>query len=424
MLRELSYDVVVIGGGPAGIAASIKATEFGLKTLLIEDRDVLGGIPLQCVHPGFGIHYFKEDLTGSEFVTRFIDKLNAIGAEYILKAHVHSLEYRDYNHKVVNAITPYGILKLHTKTIIHAAGARERHFFELGITGDRPDGIYTAGEAQTLMDIYGVMPGRKVVIIGSGDVGLIMARRFALEGAEVKAVIEILPYPGGLMRNVVQCLRDFNIPLLLGHSVVRVLGGRRVEKVIVAKVDKGLKPIEGTELEIPCDTVIISAGLRPNVDLLEKLGVALDPATGGPVVNELLETSTPGVFVAGNALVVNDLVDYAVEQGELAAEGAKLFVENDGLPSRSWRRVVPRHNVRFVVPHWISCERSAVLYARVQVPMRRVYIKIPEVGFKVFSYGVRPAEMIRLKLGGELLSKLSQEEVNEVTLEVTTSDGA
>lgn len=190
------------------------------------------------------------------------------------------------------------------------------------------------------MDIYGILPGKEVVIIGSGDVRLIMARRFALEGAKVKAVVEIMPYPGGLTRNIVQCLLDFNIPLLLSHAVVKIIGRKRVEKVVVAKVDEKLRPIEGTEFEIPCDTVIIAAGLRPNIDLLEKLGVIIDPSTGGPVVNELLETNVPGIFVAGNALVVNDLVDYVVLQGEIAAEGAYIFVTNNGIPIYDWKPII------------------------------------------------------------------------------------
>jgi NADPH-dependent 2,4-dienoyl-CoA reductase/sulfur reductase-like enzyme len=229
-MKTLEYDTAVIGGGPAGVAAAIKATELGLKTILVENRDLLGGIPLQCVHPGFGLHYFKEDLTGTQFITRLLDKLEKLGVERLLKAHVHSIEYLDYNNKVVNVITSEGVVKILVKTIIYTTGARERHLFEIGVVGDRPEGIYTAGEAQTLMDIHGIMPGKEVVIIGSGDVGLIMARRFTLEGAKVKAVIEILPYPGGLMRNVIQCLNDFNIPLLLGHTVVKVVGKKRLKK--------------------------------------------------------------------------------------------------------------------------------------------------------------------------------------------------
>ncbi|MEM1639079.1 MAG: FAD-dependent oxidoreductase [Desulfurococcaceae archaeon] len=416
-MRILEYDTVVIGGGPAGIAAAIKATELGLKTILIENRDLLGGIPLQCVHPGFGLHYFKEDLTGTQFITRLLDKLEKLKVEYMLKAHVHSIEYLDYNKKIVNVITPQGVMRILTKTIIYTTGARERHIYEIGVVGDRPDGIYTAGEAQTLMDIYGILPGREIVIIGSGDVGLIMARRFALEGAKVKAVVEILPYPGGLMRNVIQCLRDFNIPLLLGHTVVKVIGKKRVEKVLVAKVDENFKPIPGTEFEIPCDTVVLSVGLRPYLNVLEKLGLHIDPATGGPVVNDYLETNIPGVFVAGNALVINDLVDYAVEQGELAAEGAKIFVENNGIPTKNWKIVEKGRNVRLVVPQIISGEKDVIVYARVSNPEKNVYVEIPELGFRLFNYGVRPAEMIRLKLRKDMFSKIGAD-INKITLEV------
>ncbi|MEM0368992.1 MAG: FAD-dependent oxidoreductase [Desulfurococcaceae archaeon] len=416
-MRILEYDTVVIGGGPAGIAAAIKATELGLKTILIENRDLLGGIPLQCVHPGFGLHYFKEDLTGTQFITRLLDKLEKLKVEYMLKAHVHSIEYLDYNKKIVNVITPQGVMRILTKTIIYTTGARERHIYEIGVVGDRPDGIYTAGEAQTLMDIYGILPGREIVIIGSGDVGLIMARRFALEGAKVKAVVEILPYPGGLMRNVIQCLRDFNIPLLLGHTVVKVIGKKRVEKVLVAKVDENFKPIPGTEFEIPCDTVVLSVGLRPYLKVLEKLGLHIDPATGGPVVNDYLETNIPGVFVAGNALVINDLVDYAVEQGELAAEGAKIFVENNGIPTKNWKIVEKGRNVRLVVPQIISGEKDVIVYARVSNPEKNVYVEIPELGFRLFNYGVRPAEMIRLKLRKDMFSKIGAD-INKITLEV------
>jgi len=408
------YDTVVIGAGPAGIAAAIKASELGLKTLLLENREVLGGIPLQCIHPGFGLHYFKEDLTGTQYIYRFLDKLEKLGVEYITNAYVHSIEYHDYMEKVVNVISRKGVLKLYTKTIIYTAGARERTLFEINVAGDRPEGIYTAGEAQTLMDVFGVLPGKEIVIIGSGDVGLIMARRFALEGAKVKAVIEILPYPGGLMRNVVQCLQDFNIPLLLSHAVLRVVGRKRVEKVVVAKVDENLKPIPGTEFEIECDTVVIAAGLRPYVNLLEKLGVAMDPATGGPVVNELLETSVPGVFVAGNALVINDLADYASEQGEIAAMGAKIFVENGGIPAEDWKPVRRGRNIRLAVPHYISGKRDVTILARVAKPEKRVWVEVPEIGYKVFHLAVRPAEMIRLELNKDSLSKAT----NGITIEV------
>ena len=414
-MRECSCDAVVIGGGPAGMAAAAKAAELGLSVVLIENRDLLGGIPLQCIHPGFGLHYLGEDLTGTQFAYRLIERVERSGAEVMLKAHVHSIDVEAHDEKVVNVVAPRGVVRVRCRAVIYAAGARERTLFEIGVVGDRPAGIFTAGEAQLLMDLYGVLPGREVVIVGSGDVGLIMARRFALEGAKVKAVVEIMQWPGGLMRNVVQCLKDFDIPLLLGHAVVKVVGKRRVERVVVAKVGEDLRPLPGTEFSIPCDTVVIAAGLRPNVDLLEKMGAAIDPATGGPVVNELLETTVPGVFAAGNALVINDLVDYAAEQGERAAEGAKLFVENSGLPTVGWKRVERGRNVRFAVPHYVSGGRDVTVYARVQKPERNVMVQVPELGLRRFAIAVRPAEMIRLELGRSAFEKV---EFEKLTLEV------
>ncbi|KUK16966.1 MULTISPECIES: NAD(P)/FAD-dependent oxidoreductase [Thermococcus] len=408
------YDVVVIGGGPAGLAAAIKAKEYGLRVLVIENRETLGGIPLQCVHPGFGLHYFKEDLTGTEFIYRFINKFLEMGIEYHTGAHVVSIEPFSDLEKRLTVVTSKGVLEITTTTIIYATGARERHPFEIGITGHRPAGVYTAGEAQTMMDIDGIMPGKEIVIVGSGDVGLIMARRFALEGAHVKAVIEIMPYPGGLMRNIVQCLQDFGIPLYLSHAVTRIEGTKRVEKVIIAKVDENLKPIPGTEEEISCDTVIIAAGLVPYLKVLEKAGVIIDPATRGPVVNEYLETSIPGVFVAGNALVINDLVDYVVEQGELAAKGAYLYVQNKGIPTKKWKRIVKGRNIRLVTPHYISGDNDVVLYARVQKPEEKVKLRFPEIDKEIKLPFVRPAEMLRIKLKKEELARAK----DKITMEV------
>jgi len=413
-LIEKKYDVVVIGAGPAGIAAAVKSRKLGLDTVIIENRDVLGGIPLQCIHPGFGIHYFGVDLTGCEFIQRLIDEMLKNNVDYILNGYVYSIDIYSYNKKLTTVITPKGIYRIEAKTIIYTAGARERHLFELNIFGDRPDGIYTAGEAQTLMDLYGVLPGKDIVIIGSGDVGLIMARRFALEGANVRAVIEIMPYPGGLMRNIVQCLKDFNIPLYLSHSVIEIIGRNRVEAVKVAKVDENLKPIRDTEFMLPCDTVIIAAGLTPNVDLLERVGVAVDSRSRGPIVNEYLETSIPGIFVAGNALVINDLVDYAAEQGELAAEGAKTFIDNNGIPTKDWIKIDVGRNIRFIVPHYVSGERDVIIYSRVQRPESNIYFSINSFRIKMFN--VRPAEMIRIKIPRKIFSEIhSSRIIAEVT---------
>jgi len=412
------YDVVVIGGGPAGLAAAIRARELGLRVLLLENRETLGGIPLQCIHPGFGLHYFKEDLTGTEFIYRFIYKFLDMGIEHYTGAHVVSIEPFSDLEKRLRVVTSKGVLDITTTTVIYTTGARERHLFEIGITGHRPAGVYTAGEAQTMMDIDGIMPGKEIVIVGSGDVGLIMARRFALEGAHVKAVIEIMPYPGGLTRNVVQCLQDFGIPLYLSHAVTRIKGTKRVKKVVVTKVDENLKPIPGTEKEIECDTVVIAAGLVPYLKVLERAGVIIDPATKGPVVNEHLETSIPGIFVAGNALVINDLVDYVVEQGELAAESAYLYVQNKGIPTKKWRKLVKGRNIRLAVPHYLSGDNDVIIYARVQKPEENVKLRFPEINKEIKLPFVKPAEMIRIKLRKEDITKAK----DKITMEVVPNE--
>ncbi|AIF68950.1 NADH oxidase [Palaeococcus pacificus DY20341] len=413
MTQTLQYDVVVVGGGPAGLAAAVKAKELGLNVLLLDENEYLGGILPQCIHPGFGLHYFREELTGPEFSHRFVQKVKQLGVEYFTSARV--LEIRNYSNleKVVLFTSPKGVFEVWTKAIIYAAGARERHQFEIGITGDRVAGIYTAGEAQTLMDIYGVMPGKEVVIVGSGDVGLIMARRFSLEGANVKAVIELMPYPGGLARNVM-ILRDFNIPLFLSHKVIAVKGKGRVEKAVVVKVDENLREISGTEFEIECDTLVISAGLIPQVKPLKKIGVLIDPATGGPIVNELLETTVPGIFAAGNTLLINDLVDYVAEQGELAAYGAKIFIESGGIPSKRWIKIERGENIRLLAPHYLSGERDVYIYARVKKPMEDAVLRFPEINKKINLPVVKPAEMLRIRLKKEEIAKAG----DRITMEV------
>ncbi|EDY34969.1 Pyridine nucleotide-disulphide oxidoreductase, putative [Aciduliprofundum boonei T469] len=406
------YDTVVIGGGPAGLAASIKAKELGLKVLLLDEKEYLGGILPQCIHPGFGLHYFKEDLTGPEFAHKLIEKFRSLNVEYITEATVLDISVEE-ELKRVKYVSPQGLEEVLTKSIIYASGARERHRFEIGIVGDRVAGVFTAGEAQTMMDIYGIMPGKEIVIVGSGDVGLIMARRFALEGAEVKAVIELMPYPGGLARNIIQCLQDFSIPLYLSHKVTEIRGKNRVESVKVVKVNDKLEPVEGTEFDIECDTVIISAGLVPRVKLLEKIGIDIDARTGGPVVDENLETSVRGIFVAGNSLIINDLVDYVVEQGELAAFSAKNYVDNN-LPSSRKIKIKIEGNLRFVVPRYISGEKDVIFYARVKNPQENVTLRFRDIGYKIKYPVVKPSEMLKIRLP----VKKIQKEIKELTLEV------
>ncbi len=390
------YDTIVIGGGPAGLASAIKATKLGLKTLIIEKTECLGGIPLQCIHEGFGIIYFNQNLTGPEFSYKLIEEVDRLSIDYITSGYVSEINILSDKTKQVRVISPKGYQIFETKTLIYAAGAREKTLHEINVVGDRVSGIFTAGEAQTLMDIYGVMPGREVVIIGSGDVGLILTRRLILEKAKVKAVIEAMPYPGGLVRNIVQCLKDFDVLLLLGHVVKEVRGRKRVKKVVVERVNENLKPL-GESFSITCDTVIISAGLLPRVKMLKELGVKIDPLTKGPIVNDLFETSIRGVFVAGNALVVNDLVDYVVEQGENAAEGAYSLITKDYKKHQNIP-VLFNDNIRFIVPQRITKARDVVFYLRVKRPMKNIKIIFEEIN-RVFVFSkARPSEMIRVKI--------------------------
>ena len=411
-----SYDTVVIGGGPAGLAAGGKTQDAGIETLIIENNEYLGGIPIQCAHPGFGNFYFDEELTGPEFSHRLIDRVKERDVDYVTSAHVAEINQFSNFDKEVQVITEDGISEIETSTIIYAAGARERHVYETGITGDRVSGIFTAGETQTLMDIYGVLPGEEIVIVGSGDVGLIMARRFALEGAEVKGVMEMLPYPGGLTRNVAQCLRDFDIPLYSQKAVKEIIGNKRVEKVRTVEVEDDLTPIPDTEEVIECDSVVLATGLIPYIKKLEDLGVLRDDSTNGPLVNEYLETNIPGIFVAGNALTINDYVDFVADQGELAAEGVVKFMEGDteGIPSEDWIELKKGRNIRLVAPHYISGNKDVTLYARVKRPEPQVKIGFEEIDYEIEGESVNPGEMINVELEEEDL----QDCENELTLKV------
>ena len=319
-----TYDIVIIGGGPAGLAAAVSARENGIQDILILERDKeLGGILNQCIHNGFGLHTFKEELTGPEYAGRFIKQVKDLGIEYKLHTMVMDIS----SDKIVTAMNrEEGLFEIQAGAVILAMGCRERSRGALNIPGYRPAGIYSAGTAQRLVNMEGYMPGREVVILGSGDIGLIMARRMTLEGAHVKVVAELMPYSGGLKRNIVQCLNDYDIPLKLSHTVVDIHGKERVTGFTLAKVDEKGKPIPGTEEEYACDTLLLSCGLIPENELSRELGVKLNPVTSGPVVDESLETNVPGVFACGNVLHVHDLVDFVSEEADRAGTCAARYI--------------------------------------------------------------------------------------------------
>lgn len=351
--------LVIIGGGPAGLAAAASAREAGVEDILILERDArLGGILNQCIHNGFGLHTFKEELTGPEYALRYIEKVKELGIEYWLNTMVIDLSQEETGKKLVTVMNrEKGLVTIEAEAVILAMGCRERPRGALNIPGYRPAGIYSAGTAQRYVNMEGRMPGREVVILGSGDIGLIMARRMTLEGAKVKLVAELMPYSGGLKRNIVQCLDDFGIPLRLSHTVVDIKGKERVEAVVIAKVGEDLKPIPGTEEEIPCDTLLLSCGLIPENELSGNLGVKMNPVTNGPVVNESLETDREGVFACGNVLHVHDLVDYVSEEAAQAGKRAAAYLKGELKGSGSTVSVRTGNGVRYTVPSLIDTER-------------------------------------------------------------------
>ena len=345
------YDLVIVGGGPAGLAAAASAKDNGIDSILIIERDKeLGGILNQCIHNGFGLHTFKQELTGPEYASRFIDEVLERGIEYKLNTMVMDITAD----KVVTVMNREdGMVQIQAKAVILAMGCRERSRGALNIPGYRPAGVFSAGTAQRLVNMEGYMPGKKVVILGSGDIGLIMARRMTLEGAEVKVVAELMPYSGGLKRNIVQCLDDFGIPLKLSHTVVDIEGKNRVEAVTIAEVGPDRKPIPGTEIRYECDTLLLSCGLIPENELSKSAGVALNPITSGPIVGDNLETNIEGIFACGNVLHVHDLVDYVSQEAATAGKNASLYIQTGVAANVKTVEIVPEGGVRYTVPKFI-----------------------------------------------------------------------
>jgi NADPH-dependent 2,4-dienoyl-CoA reductase/sulfur reductase-like enzyme len=401
---KLGYDLVIIGGGPAGLAVALEARRNTVKDILLLERDkYLGGILPQCIHNGFGLQYFKEELTGPEYAERFIAKLN----DNQIDVKTETMVIKITPDKRIIAINrDDGLLHIQAKTVVLAMGCRERTREAIAIPGNRPAGIFTAGTAQRYINIEGYIPGREVVVLGSGDIGMIMARRMTLEGARVKAVLEIMPFSTGLIRNRVQCLDDFNIPLKFNHTITRIEGRKRVERVTVAQVDKNLQAIPGTEEEISCDTILLSVGLIPENELTGEVGIELDPVTRGPIVNENRETEIEGIFACGNVLHVHDLADFVTEEGEIVGRAVGEYLKRERKFRSPSIKIVPGDNIAYVVPQHIDFivpgRKKIKIFMRVKKPAEKVRINLlDDKGRVLGSYKKRivtPGEMVSVYL--------------------------
>ena len=415
------YDIVIIGGGPAGLAAAVAARDNGIESILILERDrELGGILNQCIHNGFGLHTFKEELTGPEYAARYEEQVFRRGIEYKLNTMVMDISHD----KVVTAMNrEEGLFEIQAKAVILAMGCRERSRGALNIPGYRPAGIFSAGTAQRLVNMEGFMPGREVVILGSGDIGLIMARRMTLEGAKVKVVAELMPYSGGLKRNIVQCLNDYDIPLKLSHTVVDIRGKERLTGITLAAVDEKGKPIPGTEEDYTCDTLLLSVGLIPENELSGSMGVEMNRVTSGPVVNESLETNIEGVFACGNVLHVHDLVDFVSEEAAAAGKNAAKYVM-DGERARGGQEIVLKavDGVRYTVPctvHPEQMEDTQIVRFRVGNVYKNCYIGVYFDDERVMHRKrpvMAPGEMEEIKLEKDKL--LLHPELKTITIKV------
>lgn len=412
-MKSLTCDVLVIGCGPAGLAAAYEAKQHGAEhVLLLERNDELGGILQQCIHTGFGVREFGEDLSGPEYAWRWIDRIRHANLEVLSETMVLSV---DRSRRVVATSRALGLIEILPRALVLAMGCRERPRGALAIPGSRPAGVYTAGTAQRLVNMEGYMPGERYVILGSGDIGMIMARRLTLEGAEVAAMCEILPYISGLRRNLVQCIRDFDIPLHLCTTVVDVRGRDRVESVLVSAVDERWRPVAGTEREIPCDTLLLSVGLIPENELTRMAGASIDPITGGPFVDDGYATDVPGIFAAGNVVHVYDLVDDVSEAARIAGRSAGRYVSQGPREPGDVARLKAGANVRAVVPqslHVRSLEEGpVVLQFRVRQPVEAPVRAEVRLGDRVLASRryryVRPAEMVALTLQPRMAAEIA-----------------